>query len=180
MQVNTGGIAATITNGVFRLWYYPPISDVDATSFDAFNDHVQDGSIHVTQGDKDAWNGYAPRLQSLEAGPVVESITDPAGNYFIRASKYADGWLSAYGWIINAGIDAGIQVPLPSGMAFVDTNYGLSGMSMAAESGGAIDSLKCINQQTDSFTLQTSHLESGLVLEYTQEKFSFIASGHWK
>jgi hypothetical protein len=69
---------------------------------------------------------------------------------------------------------------MPDGFAFRDNKYGLTACSADSEESGDIDGVKVIDPTTNSFGFITSHIGDGLVFEYTNEKYSFVVSGHWK
>ncbi len=116
----------------------------------------------------------------VTATNTSESAENSGDNFQIYVTKYADGFISGYGWVRNAGNTDGVQITLPDGYSFRDTLYGLSGMSLDADEGGAIDGIKGTKRTLTSFALITSHIDEGLAFEYSDEQFSFIVLGHWK
>jgi len=110
----------------------------------------------------------------------LETAEFENSDYYIYAFKYDNGWLSAYGEFINGGKDGGLTITLPGGYEFVDTRYNFVATSTDAEQGGAIDGFKILARTKNSFTVATSHLEDELVLEMTDENYSFSCSGRWK
>jgi hypothetical protein len=115
-----------------------------------------------------------------EAANAAEVKTVETADYYIVASKYPDGWLSAYGEFQNAGKAEGLLINMPEGFVFRDNRYGLVACSADSELSGDIDGAKVAEPTTTSFRFITSHITEGMVFEYTDEKFSFVCSGHWK
>jgi hypothetical protein len=69
---------------------------------------------------------------------------------------------------------------MPGGFMLRDNRYGLVAGSADSEVSGDIDGAKVAEPTTTSFRFITSHITEGMVFEYTDEKFSFVVSGHWK
>jgi hypothetical protein len=121
-----------------------------------------------------------PNGTSGTAAESAEVVTVETADYYIVASKYPDGWLSAYGEFSNAGKAEGLLINMPEGFVFRDNKYGLVATSANSELSGDIDGAKVAEPTTTSFRFITSHITEGMVFEYTDEKFSFVCSGHWK
>jgi hypothetical protein len=160
-------------NDTIEISYIGNSSDTSAGRDDGETGETASASLTATE--------IQAMIDAALAATAPSRATTGDANYTMNIVKYPDGFMSGYGTVQNAGVDSGIVLTLPDGFSFKDgSSYSIAGTSAQGEVGGAVDSLKILDKQSGSFTIQTVHLEESLELSYTSEVFSYLFMGDWK